>query len=289
MDALYICGPTASGKSAAALTLARHLHGELVNADAFQLYRGLETLTAAPSPAERAQAPHHLYGILHPAAPSDAASYRALALPVLEDIRRRGKLPIVVGGSGLYLKFLTHGPSDLPPGDPALRRELETLSLQELNQRLATLDPQTAATIDQQNPRYVQRALEICLLSGQPASQLRQSFSTDPPGLTGLSLQWSAGDLAQRIATRSHLILEGGAIDEVAALPPDVGTAAKAIGVPEIRALLAGTLTREECEERLLIATRQYAKRQRTWFRREHWLTPLPAPFTEAALLQSVA
>lgn len=285
MDTLYICGSTASGKSSAALTVAQALNGEIVNADAFQLYRGLETLTAAPTPEELTQAPHHLYGILDPTASSDAASYRNLALPVLEDIRSRGKLPIVVGGSGLYIKFLTHGPSDLPPGDESLRKELDSLTLDELNERLATLDPATAATIDRHNPRYVQRALEICILSGKPVSELRQSFDNDPPHLAGLLLQWSPADLDSRIRQRTATMLKEGAIEEVAALPPEAVSAAKAIGVPEIRAHLAGDLTRDECEERLVITTRQYAKRQRTWFRREQWLTKIDGPFTEETIL----
>lgn len=285
---LYICGPTASGKSSAALTLARSLDGEIVNADAFQLYRGLETLTAAPSPTERDQAPHHLYGVLDPTASADAAHYRDLALPVIADIESRGKLPIVVGGSGLYIKFLTHGPSDLPSGDEALRRELEALPLDELNKRLAALDPETAATIDQKNPRYVVRALEICILSGQAVSVLRQSFTNDPPELRGLFLQWTPEELDLRIRERTRTMLNGGAIEEVAALPPEATAAEKAIGVSEIRALLDGALTREECEERLIISTRQYAKRQRTWFRREKWLTNIAAPFSEEEILQAV-
>ncbi|MDE0826505.1 MAG: tRNA (adenosine(37)-N6)-dimethylallyltransferase MiaA [Akkermansiaceae bacterium] len=285
MDALYICGSTASGKSSAALTLAAALDGEIVNADAFQLYRGLETLTAAPTPEEKAQAPHHLYGVLDQDASADADAYRQLALPVLDDIRSRGKLPIVVGGSGLYIKFLTHGPSDLPPGNEALRKELDALSLDELNKRLAALDPATAATIDRHNPRYVQRALEICILSGQPVSELRQSFDHDPPHLAGLLLQWSPGDLDTRIRQRTAMMLNDGAIDEVAALPAEATSAAKAIGVPEIRALLSGDLTRNDCQERLVISTRQYAKRQRTWFRREKWLTNIDGPFTEEAIL----
>ncbi len=285
MDALYICGSTASGKSSAALTLAAALDGEIVNADAFQLYHGLETLTAAPTPEEKAQAPHHLYGVLDQDASADADAYRQLALPVLDDIRSRGKLPIVVGGSGLYIKFLTHGPSDLPPGNEALRKELDALSLDELNKRLAALDPATAATIDRHNPRYVQRALEICILSGQPVSELRQSFDHDPPHLAGLLLQWSPGDLDTRIRQRTAMMLNDGAIDEVAALPAEATSAAKAIGVPEIRALLSGDLTRNDCQERLVISTRQYAKRQRTWFRREKWLTNIDGPFTEEAIL----
>ncbi|NIP97949.1 MAG: tRNA (adenosine(37)-N6)-dimethylallyltransferase MiaA, partial [Akkermansiaceae bacterium] len=136
MNPLFICGPTASGKSSAALEIADACHGEIINADAFQLYRGLETLTAAPSPQEQALVPHHLYSVIDPTEVLDAGHYRELALPVLAEVAARGKLPIVVGGSGLYLKFLSHGPSPLPAADPDLRSELEALSLAELNRRL---------------------------------------------------------------------------------------------------------------------------------------------------------
>jgi tRNA dimethylallyltransferase len=119
----FVCGSTAAGKSARALELARDLDGEIVNADAFQLYRGLEVLTAAPTAADQARVPHHLYGVLAPDQPVDAMAYLRLVVPVIDEILHRGRLPIVTGGSGLYLKFLSHGPSPLPPGDPALRAD----------------------------------------------------------------------------------------------------------------------------------------------------------------------
>jgi tRNA dimethylallyltransferase len=275
-EPLYICGPTASGKSAVALHLARVLGGEIVNADAFQLYRGLEVLTASPDPEEFASTPHHLYSVIDPSENLDAARYRELALPVIHDIQDRGRQPIIVGGSGLYLKFLTHGPSPLPPADPDLRRELEALPLDELNRRLAELDPDTAATIDRQNPRYVQRALEVCIVTGQPVSRLRRSFSQDPGPLRGIVLHWDPAALDQRIRQRTTAMLVNGAIDEVAAHPKLSTTASKAIGIRQIRALMNGHIDHPACEEKIVIATRRYAKRQRTWFRRESWLTPVP-------------
>lgn len=273
---IYICGPTASGKSSVALHLARALGGEIINADAFQLYRGLETVTASPPSEERSQVPHHLYSLIDPSENLDAARYRDLALPVIADVQRRGRQALIVGGSGLYLKFLTHGPSPLPPGDPTLRQTMDGLDLEELNRRLADLDPHTAATIDRNNLRYVRRALEICILSGRPASELRQSFSRDPGPLQGIVLTWDPATLEQRIRTRTTTMMDSGAIEEVASHPDLSPTAAKAIGVPEIRALLQGELDRPGAEEQLVIATRRYAKRQRTWFRRETWLTPIP-------------
>jgi tRNA dimethylallyltransferase len=193
----------------------------------------------------------------------------------------------VVGGSGLYLKFLTHGPSDLPRADPDLRAELEALSLEELNQRLGELDPLEASRIDRRNPRYLQRAIEICLLTGRPVSEQRRSFTRARDDLRGLLLTWDPADLENRIRIRTRTMLEAGAVEEVAA-HPDLGpTASRAIGVREIRHYLAGQIDLATCEERIVIATRQYAKRQRTWFRREKWLTPISGNSTARELVRA--
>ena len=270
----YLCGTTASGKTSLALALAREADGEVVNADAFQVYRGLGVLSAAPSVEELAQCPHHLFGIRNLDEPMDAAKYAALAESVIADILERGKLPIVVGGSGLYLKFLTHGIAEAPGGDPAIRAELDALPVDEVLRRLKELDPEEAFRQNQQNHRHLSRALEICLITGGKASDLRKNFE-DPKkvaNLRGIALCWPREVLAERIALRTSQMLAGGAIEEVAALPKDAQTARQAIGVKEIEAFLAGEMTREECEERITISTRQYAKRQRNWFRRESWL-----------------
>lgn len=273
---LYVCGPTASGKSTTAIVLAQALNGEIVNADAFQLYRGLEIITAAPSAEERALVPHHLYGVADPGESHDAASYLAMATPVIDDIVKRGRLPIVVGGSGLYLKFLTHGPSPLPPGDPELRKELAALSLPQLFAKLQELDPEGAAEIDRHNPRYVQRAVEICLLTGEPASKLRASFAkVDERHLRGVILEWERSELHQRIEQRTDQMLQNGAIEEVNNVGEISETTAKAIGIPEITAYLAGSTSLEDCQTQICTSSRQYAKRQMTWFRREKWLRPL--------------
>ena len=276
MHPIYICGPTASGKSSLALELAAQLDGEIVNADAYQLYQGLEIITACPSKKEQSHAPHHLYSVLATTETLDANRYRQMALPIIAEIQSRGKTPLIVGGSGLYLKFLTHGPSPVPSGDEKIRTELETLSMSELTQRLQELDPVEANQINLKNRRYLTRSLELCLLTGQPVSQLRLKWEQpDPPHLKGIYLQWPREELAQRIAERTELMLSKGASAEVAALPTTATTAAKAIGIAEIQAHLTNQLTREETKERITIATRQYAKRQRTWFRKEKWLTPI--------------
>ncbi|WP_052572785.1 tRNA (adenosine(37)-N6)-dimethylallyltransferase MiaA [Haloferula sp. BvORR071] len=274
----FVCGPTASGKSAHAVGVCRELDGEIVNADAFQLYRGVEVLTAAPSAEDRAKVPHHLYGVLAPDQPVDAMAYLRMVVPVIEGLRSRGKTPVITGGSGLYLKFLSHGPSPLPPGDPEMRKELDALPLEELVSRLRELDPVEAARTDLHNRRYVSRALEVCLLAGVPCSSLRDDWEhatqKRAAKLRGVFLQRDRQDLHHRIALRTRAMLDGGAVEEVSALTQTTPGLEKAIGLGEIRRLLAGEIDRAECEELINAATRQYAKRQETWFRRETWLRP---------------
>jgi tRNA dimethylallyltransferase len=274
----HICGPTASGKSALALEMARKLDGEIVNADAFQLYRGLEIVSAAPSSEELAQIPHHLYGVLEPNVSADAQLYVNLAKPVIAEIQSRGKTPIITGGSGLYLKFLTHGAAPLPTADAALREEMDARPLEDLVAELQQLDPLEAARTALQNRRFVSRALEICLLSGQKASDLRDSWEKQTAEISsqlrGIVIQRTRPDLHARIARRTRRMLDGGALEEVAALTAVSTNCEKAIGFREIRALLAGEIDRRSCEELINAATRQYAKRQETWFRREKWLSP---------------
>jgi tRNA dimethylallyltransferase len=277
-SAFYVCGPTASGKSALALELARQLDGEIVNADAFQLYRGLDVLTAAPPEQDRGGVPHHLYGVLDPAEKTDAGRYLRMARPVIAEIQRRGKTAIITGGSGLYLKFLSHGPAPLPTGDAGLRAQLDTRPLEDLVAQLRALDPVEAARTALQNRRFVARALEICLLTGGKASDLRDQWEIQTreisASLRGMVIRRTRPDLHARIAARTRAMLDGGAIAEVAALSHVSCTCEKAIGFREIRSLLAGESARTTCEELINAATRQYAKRQETWFRREKWLVP---------------
>ena len=275
----FVCGPTAAGKSALAVETAARLGGEIVNADAFQLYRGIETLSAAPSAAERTAVPHHLFGVLDPRQPNNAHAFLELARPVIAEVQSRGRVPVVAGGSGLYLKFLSHGPPPVPPSDPALRAELEARPLDDLAREYQSLDPAGAATADLANHRHLTRALEICLLTGGPASILRDQWlaaaAEAGKDLRGLVIRRDRADLHARIAARCARMLDSGAIDEVAALPPDASTTCQAaIGVREIRAFLTGSIDRATCLDRLTAATRQYAKRQESWFRRETWLTP---------------
>ncbi|MDB4354018.1 tRNA (adenosine(37)-N6)-dimethylallyltransferase MiaA [Akkermansiaceae bacterium] len=290
---LYLCGTTASGKSSCAIALAQELGGEIINADAFQIYRGLEILTAAPTAEEQAQVPHHLYGILSLDEPCDAARYESLATPVIRDVQNRGKLPIVVGGSGLYLKFLTHGVSPAPPADPKIRASLEKLSVQEIIHQLRELDPQEAekqTRQNQQNHRHLSRALEICLITGGKASDLRKNFadSTLSKSLRGIVLTWPPQELSGRITLRTAQMLQKGAIEEVKALPKNAATVRQAIGVKEIESLLNNAICHADCLEKIATSTRQYAKRQRNWFRRENWLTPVPPKTTLSDLISSI-
>lgn len=279
MSPIYLCGPTASGKTALSIALANALGGEIVNADAYQIYRGMEILSAAPSREELDQAPHHLFSSIDLSHHLNAQTYLELAKPILQDIIDRGKTPIVVGGSGMYLKFLTHGPSPLPAGDDTLRAELETRSDAQLIEQLRSLDPQGAAQTNLQNRRYVIRALEICLLSGRPMSQLKTHWQENcteiETTLRGIVLHWDIETLRHRIQRRTAWMFENGVTKEVAALKDISTTAEKAIGLRDIRSYLKGEITRERCQELLFFATCQYAKRQRTWFRREPWLHSL--------------
>jgi tRNA dimethylallyltransferase len=275
----YICGPTASGKSGQALALAHAWDAEIVNADAFQLYRGLETITAAPTAAQQALLPHHLYGVLEPHETCDAGRYLEMAQPVIDAIIARGKIPIVTGGSGLYLKFLTHGPSPLPRADATLRAELDATPLEALVAELQKVDPAEAAQITPQNRRYVSRAIEIFRLTGIPASAQRRNWehvtAAREKHLRGILLQIPRPLLHQRIATRCIDMLENGAIEEITTHRHHLSeTCRKAIGVPQIIDLLDKKIDRDTCLQLITQATRQYAKRQETWFRREEWLTP---------------
>ena len=277
-EPFYICGPTASGKSSLALEYAESLGGEIVNADAFQLYQGLEIVSAAPSAGERSMVPHHLYGVLEPTVSADAQLYVNLAKPIIADIQSRGKTPIITGGSGLYLKFLTHGAAPLPPADAALRAEMDAKSLEELVANLQMLDPLEASRTALQNRRFVSRALEICILSGRKASDLRDQWKSQTheisSQLRGIVIQRSRPELHARIALRTRSMLDNGACEEVMTLTGVSSNCEKAIGFREIRSLIAGDINLATCEELINAATRQYAKRQETWFRREKWLVP---------------
>ena len=265
----YLVGPTASGKSGVALELARRIGGDLINADAFQLYAGLPICTAQPPVEEQAELPHHLYGCLPMAEVCDAQAYCERASKVIREVLGRGRWPIVVGGSGLYVKALTHGLAPLPKGDPQIRERLAGMTSAERVAELLLLDPQAPENVALANDRYVTRALEICLLTGRPQSELRREWASHEPEFMGVLLQREREDLYHRINARVLGMVKQGLIDEVQALGEMSMTAEKAIGVGDMRAFLRGEATLEEAVAAIQQASRRYAKRQLTWFKRE--------------------
>lgn len=277
---IFILGPTGSGKSAVAVELAEQLgDAEIVSADAYQVYRELPILTAAPGAEERARVPHHLVGFMGVEENNDAALHARRALEAIRDIASRGKRAIVTGGSGLYVKFISHGISPAPPSDPALRAELQALPPEEAVRRLQEADPAGAAATNLQNSRYVVRNLEIVLLGGKPLSYWQQNWRHGAAG-PGFVITRETAELDARIARRTAAMLRGGALDEVRAVAgkPLSATAAKTLGLPQImQHLQGGESDTDQLQADIHLATRQYAKRQRTWLRREDWLTPLAA------------
>ena len=280
----FIVGPTATGKSKLAADVAQEIGAEIVSADAFQIYHGLDVLTAKPDAATCAKAPHHLIGRVPLHEDMNAEKFRRVAARTIDEIHSRDKLAIVVGGSGLYVKALTHGLSSVPESDPALRAKLNATRLEELRSQLIAIDPQTAHEIDMQNRRRLVRAVEICLLTGKAVSTQRTQWRSvagvvDPdrqPSMThGIFVFRDRDELYPRINHRVKAMFENGVIEEVHAIGAISSTASKMIGLSEIRELLAGRMSILQCVATIQQATRRYAKRQLTWFRRQTNFEPL--------------
>lgn len=272
---MILAGPTGAGKTDLALRLAQRLGGEIVGADAFQVYAGFPLLTAQPTTAQRQVVPHHLTGCVDPGEPFDAGRWLRVVLPVLGEIAGRGRRPIVVGGTGLYIKALLGGLHELPGSDPVLREELAGMDPAALVERLRTLDPAAAAAVDCANRRRVERALEIVLLTGKPLAASRTGppgVTPTPPAVRALLVTRDRGELNSRIAANVEAMFRNGVEAEVAAIPEEcVGpTASRTLGLGELRALGRGDLSRVEAMERITTATRRYAKRQLTWFCNQH-------------------
>jgi tRNA dimethylallyltransferase len=282
--AFFIVGPTATGKSELAADVAREVGAEIVSADAFQIYRGLDLLTAKPDASTLAKAPHHLIGIVPLAEEMNAEKFRRSAWRAIDEINSRCKLAIVVGGSGLYIKALIHGLAPLPESDPKLREKLNAKSLDDLRSQLAEVDPGTARKIDLKNRRRVVRALEICLLTGRPASEVvagvgDSGWPGSPIPATGVFLFRDREGLYERINQRVQAMFERGVIEEVRAAGAISATASQMIGLREIRELLEGKMWLAQCIAEIQRATRRYAKRQLTWFRRQTNFLPLNLSF----------
>lgn len=264
----FIVGPTATGKSELAADVARKLGAEIVSADAFQIYRGLDLLTAKPDQATMAKAPHHLIGTVALSEEMNAERYRATAEKTIRDIEARGKQVIVVGGSGFYVKALTHGLAKLPEANRKLRETLEQATNDELFRSLLALDPAAAKGIDRQNKRRLIRAVEVCLLSRKPFSAQRSEWNKSLPA-NGVLLYRDRAELYARINRRVEQMFAAGVVDEMRALENIGPTAEKTLGLAEIRALLAGEISQAGCIAKIQQATRRYAKRQLTWFQRQ--------------------
>jgi tRNA dimethylallyltransferase len=278
--AFFIVGPTATGKSQLAADVAHEIDAEIVSADEFQIYRGLDLLTAKPEPPTLAKAPHHLIGTVPLTEEMNAEKFRRLALRAVDEINSRGTLAIVVGGTGLYIKTLTHGLAPLPESDPELREKLNAMSLDDLRSQLFEVDPETARKIDLKNRRRVIRALEICSLTGKPVSAQRLcEGASHSEAATGVFVFRDREELYQRINRRVEAIFERGGIDEVRAAAVTSATASQMIGLREIRELLAGKKSLPQCIAEIQQATRRYAKRQLTWFRRQTNFVPLNLSF----------
>jgi tRNA dimethylallyltransferase len=264
-----IAGPTAVGKSDVAVEVAERCEGEIIGADAFQIYHGLDILTAKPSSDLWARIPHHLIGEIPLTRSFDVAQYLTLARERIAEVRGRGRVPIVVGGTGMYLRALMRGLADLPPADAPLRAKLESQPLEELQSRLTELDPTGIDQIDLKNPRRVVRALEVCLLTGRPFSSFREQWTSSTSTISGVVLTIDRETLHHRIEARTAAMFKAGVTEEVAHCGEVGPTASQVLGLREIRAYLRGETDRGECIAAITQATRQYAKRQMTWFRRE--------------------
>jgi tRNA dimethylallyltransferase len=270
---VLLAGPTAVGKSAVALELAERLDGEIISVDSMQVYRGLDLGTAKPSITERQRVPHHLIDVVKLSEPFDAAKFVALATEAVADIQRRGRTPILCGGTGLYFNAWLNGLGSAPPPDPALRAELEAMPLAELLDELARRDLVTFDEIDLENRRRIVRALEVIRLTGRPFSQQRAQWPERAPALAGRSfgLTRAREVLHRRINSRVEAMFAAGLIAEIRELLShgleQNRTALQAIGYRQVVEHLRGERSRLETIDLVKARTRQFSKRQFTWFR----------------------
>ncbi len=269
-----IAGPTAAGKSAVALDLAQRLGGTIVNADASQVYADLRILSARPSVADEAAVPHLLYGVIDGAETCDAARWAGLARAAIADVFAGGQVPIVTGGSGMYLRTLLDGIAPVPPIDPEVRAAVRALDPTAAHAALAALDPAAAARLT--DPQRVARALEVVRATGRTLADWQAAA---PAGLAathdvrGHVVDLPRAELHARIDARLDAMIAGGALDEVAALSarglPADAPVMKAHGVPPLLAHLQGATSLAAAIDRTRLDTRHYAKRQQTWFRNQ--------------------
>ena len=272
---IAVVGPTATGKTALAVALAQRLGGEVVNADSMQLYRGMDIGTAKPDLAERGGVPHHLLDLWHVREAASVAEYRNRARAEIDRLRAAGILPLLVGGSGLYVRAVLDE-LDFPGTDPAVRARLEAeladVGAAELHGRLARLDPAAAGSVLPSNGRRIVRALEVIELTGGPfRAELPEARPHYP--VVSVGLDRAPAELDERIAVRVDRMWAAGFVDEVAALAADGlregPTASRALGYAQVLAQFDGQLTAEEARARTVSTTRRFVRRQRSWFRRD--------------------
>lgn len=292
---LLLAGPTAAGKSEVALLLAERFGGEIISVDSMQVYRGLDLGTAKPTPDERRRVPHHLLDVVEITEPFDAARFVGLARSAVEEITSRGRWPILCGGTGLYFNAFLEGLGGSPPADAALRAELKLTPLPELLCELGARDPATFERIDRKNPRRVVRAVEVIRLTGRPFSEQRAdwSASTDDMPILGTDpvvhvLTRQPDDLRARIDERVDRMFERGLVCETQALLArgleQNPTAMQAIGYRQVIEHLRGERPLAETIALVKQRTRQFAKRQRTWFRHQlsaEWIEVAPRESAE--------
>ena len=295
MRPVAVVGPTASGKSALGIALARELGGEVVNVDSMQLYKGMDIGTAKLPVEEREGIPHHLLDIWEVTKTASVAEYQELAVATAEEIMSRGKAPVLVGGSMLYVQSLIDAWS-FPPTDPTVRAKYEErlaeIGVDALHAELAEVDPQAARIIEDKDPRRTVRALEVIELTGKPFQASQPPKNAAPRwGTRILGLRTNAEWLNPRIELRTRMMFEQGLIDETRGLV-DAGlvrdsTAGRAIGYAQVLAMLDGELTEAEAVEQTITGTRRYVRRQRSWFNRDPrtvWLDAAGADVVGAAL-----
>jgi len=273
-----IVGPTASGKSAVAVEVALALEarglprGEVVSADAFQVYRGMDIGTAKPTPDERRGVPHHLIDLVEPDDPEPFTLHRWLTLAneLIDDLRARAITPIVVGGTHLYVKALLDGLLEGPGEDADLRAELRAMDPAARRRELERIDPPAAARIHPNDERRTIRAIEVYRLTGRPISEHQSQWDRSPrPDALLVALEWPTDLLNQRINARVREMMRRGLLDEVRALAPRLGPQAReALGYKQLLEHLEGRATLDEAVEAIKIETRRFAKNQRTWLRR---------------------
>ncbi|WP_305041788.1 tRNA (adenosine(37)-N6)-dimethylallyltransferase MiaA [Geoalkalibacter sp.] len=276
---VVLCGPTGGGKTALALRLARHWPLEVLSADSRQVFRGMDIGTAKASPAEQALVPHHLLDVVDPDEEFSAADFAVRGRALVDDIAGRGRRPWVVGGTGFYIRALTEGLLDAPSGNEDLRRRWHALAEEQgpmaLWERLRQVDPLAAERIHPNNLVRVVRALEVFTLTGRPISELQQShgFEDRPYALLKLGIMPPRDELFQRIDQRVDAMVQEGLFEEVNALLARGYDASlksmRTLGYREMIACLRGEISREEALELVKLHTRQYAKRQLTWFQKD--------------------